>query len=106
MARYTTNGDNKIAPNDALDIINEGNAFGWRQVGPRPASKGFLDVTGDGWIAPDDVVAVINFINAFGPTPSSGEGESAAADLFYLQLGESADSVTSIARPRSARTPS
>jgi hypothetical protein len=61
------NGDTKIAPNDALDVINSINAFGGQKVpSSGSTSKPYWDVNGDGWVAPNDALDVINYINAFG----------------------------------------
>jgi hypothetical protein len=85
-------GDNFIAANDALAVINYINAF---DSGPVPANAPFgpsyFDVNNDGFVAPNDALAVINFINAH----PNGEGEAtgavnaqAADQLMQLLLGD------------------
>jgi len=69
--RHDTNGDNVIAPLDALQVINELNTFGSHNVPTTPRNP--LDVSGDGVIAPMDVLLIINSLNLYGsrtlPTP-------------------------------------
>jgi hypothetical protein len=72
------NGDNHIAPNDALAGIDYINAFGTCPVSAHPEQTKYLDVNGDGFISPADPLMDINYINAHG----SGEAESSVtADL-------------------------
>jgi hypothetical protein len=96
-------GDLAITANDALQCINNINAFGSRLVATlfsegegildvngdnsSSADPGFLDVNGDGLISAQDPLAIINYINAFGsgiPKASDGEGEAAASDFSTL----------------------
>jgi CSLREA domain-containing protein len=58
-------GDNTVAGDDVLTIINYINAAKPETVPQDGSSDGpYVDVTGDGHIAADDVVSVINYINA------------------------------------------
>ena len=71
--------DGKIAPLDALLVVNELNANGSRQLvqaeGESPASEvtKFVDVNGDEFISPVDALQVINALKA--------EGEAGGAIL-------------------------
>jgi hypothetical protein len=80
-------GDDKIAPIDALQIINYINACGNVNGGHVPALGsttcgggradygkpfGYIDISGDDFVAPNDALTVINAINA----GQGGEGEA------------------------------
>jgi autotransporter-associated beta strand protein len=86
-------GDNHVAANDVVAIVNYLNGFGSFLNGQVPALGqqlpnnggsaavggpfGYLDVNGDGFVAPNDAVAVVNVINA----NQGGEGETAVSNL-------------------------
>ncbi|HND54608.1 MAG TPA: dockerin type I domain-containing protein, partial [Pirellulaceae bacterium] len=83
---FDVNGDNVVAPSDALMVINELNRGGARPLlgsllasstggasgegGSTPTSS-YLDVTNDGWLAPADALWVINRLNAEAETSPS-----------------------------------
>ena len=74
--RFDVNGDGSESPIDVLQIINDLNANGARELSEPPGGASpppFLDVTGDRFVAPNDVLVVINRLNA---PPSRGGGES------------------------------
>jgi hypothetical protein len=81
VSAFDVNGDEEIAPDDALTIINWINANG---AGPlAPPSSGnpppaYLDVAPDNYVAPIDALYVINFINA-GLAQAGAEGEAGLA---------------------------
>jgi hypothetical protein len=84
-------GDNAIAPIDALLVINYINSNTSDQI-PAGAHDGppYIDVDNDGFIAPKDALHVINTINAgHAQSVPAGEGEPPAspladADLLWL----------------------
>jgi Dockerin type I domain len=64
---YDVTGDGEIAADDALEIINDLNAFHSRPLPPPDAGFSpppFYDVVPDNFIAPNDALEVINFLNA------------------------------------------
>ncbi len=63
--RNDTNGDGVVAPLDALQVINDLNSYGSRNVSAAIPSNP-LDVNGDGVIAPIDVLVIINDLNSNG----------------------------------------
>lgn len=75
-------GDNIVAPIDALLIINDLNATGARAL-PLPVPVGatppYLDTDGDNFVAPIDVLLVINRINE-NSSSGNGEGEASAEE--------------------------
>lgn len=80
QAAFDVNANGSVAPEDALAVINQINAFG---SGPLAApSTGsapppYFDVKPDNYLAPIDALYVINVLNA--PLePTEGEGEVAA----------------------------
>jgi len=83
-------GDNAVAPIDALLVINYINSHTSDQV-PLGAQAGppYCDVDNDLFIAPKDALQVINYINArSSQSPPAGEGEAASpladAELLWL----------------------
>jgi hypothetical protein len=73
-------GDDTVAPIDALLVINYINSNASDQI-PASAQDGppYADVDNDGFIAPKDALQVINYINARQRTSlPAGEGEQAA----------------------------
>jgi hypothetical protein len=83
-------GDNVLAPIDALLIINDLNRHGSRWLA-EPAGSGapppFVDVSGDGYISPLDALLVINELNIQASRPS-GTAQLATSDP--RRLAESA----------------
>jgi GEVED domain/Dockerin type I domain/Bacterial pre-peptidase C-terminal domain len=76
--RADVNGDGRVSPIDALQIINFLNTNGRFTVLPFPPTftpPPFIDTTGDGAVAPDDALLVINYLNA-GGSGDGGEGEA------------------------------
>jgi alkaline phosphatase len=80
------NGDGRVAPLDALILVNALNlltAWGLPSVAPSSgAQPPYLDPTGDGHLTPADVLQVINYLNG-AECSLDGEGEAwgnAAAD--------------------------
>jgi hypothetical protein len=67
--RLDVNNDGFVVPLDALQVINEINARGPRELGPPPLPTPpfnpppYLDVNGDGFLAPLDALLIINFLN-------------------------------------------
>jgi glucose/arabinose dehydrogenase len=76
---YDADGDEEISANDALEIINNLNAFHSRPL-PRPDTEfsppPFFDVVPDNFIAPNDALEVINFLNANPTTPAQSGAEA------------------------------
>ncbi len=68
--RNDVNDDGIISASDVLNIINDINQSGARDLrGSDTPFRPYIDVTGDNMVSPQDVLQVINFINA------RGEGE-------------------------------
>jgi hypothetical protein len=100
-----TNGDGRIAPIDALLIINQLNLYGSRLLSSSPVRAitpqtihpaGLLsfqvDTNGDGHLAPLDALLVINYLNdrATSQRGFSGEGEgesNIATAAAFVQMG-------------------
>jgi len=100
-----TNGDGRIAPIDALLIINQLNLYGSRLLTNSPVRaitsqtidpaglRSFqVDTNGDGHLAPVDALLVINYLNARATSQrgSSGEGEgesNIATAAAFVQIG-------------------
>lgn len=82
-----SNGDNSVAPNDVLLVVNELNARNARRLPTsHPAAgplAGFVDTNGDGFISPIDVLRIVNHLNAGG---GEGEDSLAAHDAAVEQL--------------------
>lgn len=82
---FDVNADGSIAPDDALEIINQINAFGSRPLAAPTtlsAPPPYFDVKPDNFLAPIDALYVINVLNA--PLePAEGESGAAAADLVH-----------------------
>jgi hypothetical protein len=68
------NGDEQVAPEDVLLLINELNSRGTRALSADAIESYFLDVDGDGFVSPSDVLQVINELNS--PTVAEGEAKS------------------------------
>ncbi len=63
------NDDGFVSPIDVLQIINDINARGSRELrGTTTPFRPYIDVTGDNFVSGIDVLQVINFINARGGT--------------------------------------
>ncbi len=77
--RFDVNDDTAVSPIDVLQIINDLNENGSRELPlpPNCTAPPFLDVNGDGFVSPLDVLQVINQING---TPD-GEGEGSFLPL-------------------------
>ncbi|WP_417736746.1 dockerin type I domain-containing protein [Rosistilla oblonga] len=58
--RYDVNASNSIEPLDALQILNEINRSGSRQLTASDIGSRYYDVNGDGMIAPIDVLQILN----------------------------------------------
>ena len=75
------NADGRVAPNDALAIINQLNSLGSRQLAQarsgEAGSRLFVDVNNDGNISPIDALLVINQLN--------GEGQATPRVQFLVQ---------------------
>lgn len=70
------NGDTRMTPTDALDVINFINAFGLLPVPlEAPAQAPYYDVNDDLRVSAGDVLEIINTLNAFGI-----EGEAEPGD--------------------------
>jgi len=70
---YDVNRDGFVSPIDALQVINDLNTRGARELtAADPPPPPYVDVSGDGYVAPGDVLLVINKING----DSDGEAES------------------------------
>jgi hypothetical protein len=65
------NDDGFVSARDALDIINDINAFGPRSLLTGILVAPYIDTSADDFVAPNDVLDVINYINAH----PDGEGE-------------------------------
>ncbi len=73
---YDVNDDGRVAPNDALLILNSIR----RNGGPGPISRfpspdRFYDVNGDGLITPLDALLILNYLNRQRRLESEGDGE-------------------------------
>ncbi len=79
------NGDFKVTPLDALQVINQLNRTGVQTLNAQSQISGFLDVNADGQLSPGDALSVINRLNN-GP---AGEGELAQVLLDVTQGGTS-----------------
>jgi hypothetical protein len=75
------NADGVVAPNDALQVINELNAHGARPlVGSWSDAPGsYLDVNGDHEVSPLDALLVINELNLAAASSSSVQAVAATA---------------------------
>jgi len=127
---YDVNGDDVVAPSDALMIINELNRAGSRPLlgsllasssggasgeGDATPSSSYLDVTNDGWLAPADALWVINRLNAEAETsPSQTVTFSMALQTLTgaaitnntVNVGDKFQLVVSVIDSRPAGTPS
>src|SRR5206468_6874404 len=76
-------GDEHIAPDDVVAVVDFINAFGSQAV-PQDGRGGgpYVDVNGDGFVAPNDALDVINAINA----GQGGEGESVNGESDLMTL--------------------
>ena len=74
---WDVDGDDHVSPIDALQIVNDLNSRGSRQLSnPNTADvPPYLDVNNDGFVSPLDVLIVVNYINASG---LNEEGEASA----------------------------
>ena len=82
------NDDSFVSPVDALQIINELNSNGPRELSATLVASNlppnYLDVSGDGFISPVDALQVINDLNENGPRAldvPSGEPEGESSRL-------------------------
>jgi hypothetical protein len=76
---FDVNGDGSVAPGDALDVINQINAFGSGPLAAPTTGNSpppYLDVKPDNFLAPIDALYVINVLNA---PLEAAEGESPAS---------------------------
>jgi hypothetical protein len=72
--RCDVNADGTVSPIDALQIINDINDTGVREISNSdPPPPPYLDVSGDGVIAPGDVLLVINEIHYRNKAEAEGE---------------------------------
>ena len=85
---WDVTGDNRIAPDDALTIINDINANEARLLPHRDAAMPpYFDVDDDDFISPGDALAVINKINA------GGDGEE---EMFPSQTPDEIDQIADV----------
>lgn len=62
---HDVNGDETVTNMDALTIINNINASGFRSLTAKTfPTCTYLDVTGDGYLTARDALSVINYLNA------------------------------------------
>jgi VCBS repeat-containing protein len=81
------NNDGVVTPTDALQLINEINSTGPRDLPPVPTGTSFLpplvDPNGDNQLSAADVLHVINYLNSV----NLGEGEAEGVDSFGTEDG-------------------
>jgi hypothetical protein len=114
-----TNGDGRVAPNDALLIINQINLYGSRlllnspvraitsqTIDPAGLWSLQIDTNGDGHLAPQDALLVINYLNDMATSQrgfsGEGEGESniaTAAGLVQIGFDTRAGTTTGLPEP-------
>lgn len=89
------NGDGKVSPFDALQIVNALNARGAGPVPLPPRDTPYLDPSGDGRVTPRDALLVIDELNrranaaaAAAPSTSQPAMWIAAADALAQELGQ------------------
>ncbi len=90
---FDVNNNNSIDPLDVLEIINDVNTQGIRELlqdDEESVPPAFLDVDDDGTVSPLDVLMVINRINS--DRNGEGEGEAMAAVL-DSRLGSNASEI-------------
>jgi YD repeat-containing protein len=91
------NADGATVPIDALNVINDLNANGSRQLpAVKDPTKPFLDTDGDQFIAPLDVLQVVNGLNSGNVSPFRlNEGNSLAREsTVTITLGQPAGTRT------------
>lgn len=77
------NGDGKVTPIDALNVINYLNGPLPKVLTlPHTAAAPFVDVNGDGNVTPLDALLVIDYLNTL-PPGGSGEGEDPTLDSAF-----------------------
>ena len=73
------NGDGKVTPIDALNVINYLNSSAPSTLTlPHTAAAPYIDVNGDGSVTPLDALLIIDYLNTLPPSGSS-EGEAPVA---------------------------
>ena len=77
LHRFDVDGNGKVVPKDALDVINRLNGFGPGNV-PANAPFGplYFDTDANNIINPADALNVITFLNGFGPGLPGPDGEA------------------------------
>ena len=89
------NGDGKVSPIDALNVINYLNGPLPKVLTlPHTSAAPFIDVNGDGNVTPLDALLVIGFLNSL-PPGGSGEGEDANLESTGLTAGSGVAEVSS-----------
>jgi VCBS repeat-containing protein len=74
---FDVNNDGSVTPIDALQIINDLNSNGSRQLPTLQGGPPFVDTNNDGFVTPIDVLLVVNDINSKTGSPE-GEGAQLA----------------------------
>jgi hypothetical protein len=75
--KYDVNADGNVSPIDVLQIVNDLNTIGPRQLADSdPVPPPYLDVTGDGYVVPGDVLMIIDELNR--RTEGAGETDGEA----------------------------
>jgi hypothetical protein len=86
------NGDGKVTPIDALNVINYLNSALPKVLTlPHTAAAPYIDVNGDGNVTPIDALLVIDYLNTL-PPGGSGEGE----DPLLFESGAVGSGVTDV----------
>ena len=87
------NGDGKVSPIDALNVINYLNGPLPKVLTlPHTAAAPYYDVNGDGNVTPLDALLVITFLNSI---PPGGSGEGEGLDLSSQAVGSGVAEVSS-----------
>ena len=73
------NVDSHVSPIDALQIINDLNALGARELAAPGSPPPYLDVNGDDHVSPVDALIIINSLNA-----ASGSGQPVPEGATFL----------------------
>ncbi|MFV2068411.1 MAG: Ig-like domain-containing protein, partial [Pirellulales bacterium] len=81
--RADVDGDGEITPLDALQVINDLNRYGGRDLpaGWANAPGGYIDVNGDQGVSPLDALIVINVLNARSQVAAGAATVGATADV-------------------------
>lgn len=110
---FDVNNDGSVAPIDALQIINDLNANGSRQLPTLQGGPPYVDTNNDGFVTPIDVLLVVNDINSKTGSPE-GEGtpladnyNSFASSPITVLAAADADGLIGLpsARPRRLSSP-